>query len=61
MKGAGRVVGIDIDEWAYNNAHENPRINNTNDIMVAGRGRTDPGIRNIRHRIRKHQPEYSAE
>ena len=23
MKGAGRVVGIDIDEWAYNNALEN--------------------------------------
>ena len=35
MKGAGRVVGIDIDEWAYNNALENIRLNNTNDIMVA--------------------------
>lgn len=35
MKGAGRVVGIDIDEWAYNNALENIRLNNTNDIVVA--------------------------
>ena len=25
MKGAGRVVAIDIDEWAYNNALENIR------------------------------------
>lgn len=35
MKGAGRVVAIDIDEWAYNNALENIRLNNTNDIEVA--------------------------
>lgn len=35
MKGAGRVVAIDIDEWAYNNALENIRLNNTNDIQVA--------------------------
>ena len=28
MKGAGRVVAIDIDEWAYNNALENIRLNN---------------------------------
>lgn len=35
MKGASRVVGIDIDEWAYNNAIENIRLNNTNDIQIA--------------------------
>ena len=35
MKGAGRVVGIDIDEWAYNNALENIRLNHTEDIQVA--------------------------
>lgn len=33
--GAQSVTGIDIDEWAYNNALENIRLNNTNDIMVA--------------------------
>lgn len=35
MKGASRVVAIDIDEWAYNNALENIRLNHTNDIQVA--------------------------
>ena len=35
MKGASRVVAIDIDEWAYNNALENIRLNNTDDILVA--------------------------
>jgi ribosomal protein L11 methyltransferase len=35
MKGAQRVVGIDIDEWAYNNALENIRLNNTEDIQIA--------------------------
>ena len=35
MKGAGQVVAIDIDEWAYNNALENIRINQTPDIEVA--------------------------
>ena len=35
MKHANKVVGIDIDEWAYNNALENIRLNNTNDIQVA--------------------------
>lgn len=35
MKKAGKVVGIDIDEWAYNNALENIRLNNTDDIKIA--------------------------
>lgn len=35
MKGAGRVVAIDIDEWAYRNALENIRLNHTDDIQVA--------------------------
>jgi ribosomal protein L11 methyltransferase len=33
-KGAGRVVAIDIDEWAYQNALENCRLNNTPHIRV---------------------------
>lgn len=35
MKGAGRVVAIDIDEWAYNNALENIQRNQVEDIQVA--------------------------
>lgn len=35
MKGAGRVAAIDIDQWAYNNALENIRLNDTEDIQVA--------------------------
>ena len=35
MKHANKVVGIDIDEWAYNNALENIRLNHTEDIQVA--------------------------
>lgn len=35
MKKAGKVIGIDIDEWAYNNALENIRLNNTDDIEIA--------------------------
>lgn len=33
-KGTGRTVGIDIDEWAYENAKENIVINNTPDIEI---------------------------
>lgn len=35
MKGATRVVAIDIDQWAYDNALENIRLNHTNEIQVA--------------------------
>ena len=35
MRGAKRVVGIDIDEWAYNNALENIRFNHTEEIEIA--------------------------
>ena len=35
LKGAKRVAAIDIDEWAYNNALENIRLNHTEDIQVA--------------------------
>ena len=31
-KGAGRVVAIDIDEWAYQNALENCRLNNVSHV-----------------------------
>jgi ribosomal protein L11 methyltransferase len=33
-KGANRVVAIDNDEWAYNNAIENCQLNNTPHIQV---------------------------
>lgn len=35
MKGAEKVVAIDIDEWAYTNALENIRLNHTAEIGVA--------------------------
>lgn len=34
MKKAGKVAGIDIDEWAYNNALENTRLNDAEDIQI---------------------------
>lgn len=34
MKGASRVVAIDIDEWAYQNALENIALNRTESIEV---------------------------
>jgi len=34
MKEASRIVAIDIDEWAYNNAIENCRLNNTPQIEI---------------------------
>lgn len=34
LKGAGPITAIDIDEWAYNNALENVRLNNTNNVEV---------------------------
>ena len=37
-KRAGRVVAIDIDEWAYNNALENCQLNNTAHIQVISGG-----------------------
>lgn len=35
LKGAERVVAIDIDEWAFENAIENTRLNHTENIDVA--------------------------
>ena len=35
MKEASRVVAIDIDEWAYNNAIESCRLNNVQNIEIA--------------------------
>ena len=34
MKEASRIVAIDVDEWAFNNAVENCRINNLEHIIV---------------------------
>jgi ribosomal protein L11 methyltransferase len=33
-KDAGRVVAIDTDEWAYHNAIENCRLNDTSHIQI---------------------------
>ncbi|MDR1724069.1 MAG: 50S ribosomal protein L11 methyltransferase [Tannerella sp.] len=35
IKGASRVVAIDIDEWAYNNALENCKLNEVTNVEVA--------------------------
>lgn len=34
LKGAGPILGIDIDEWAVQNALENIKLNNTQNIEV---------------------------
>lgn len=34
MKGASRIVAIDIDEWAYNNTLDNIRLNATTQVDV---------------------------
>jgi ribosomal protein L11 methyltransferase len=34
MKGASPIIGIDINEWAYNNSLENIRLNNVPDIQI---------------------------
>lgn len=34
MKKASKIVGIDIDEWAYNNALENIRLNRAKNIKI---------------------------
>ena len=36
--GAYPVLAVDIDEWAYNNALENIRLNNTGDIEIMSGG-----------------------
>ena len=61
LKGAKRVAAIDIDEWAYNNALENIRLNHTEDIQVPWARRENQGIRTIRHRLRQYQPEHPPE
>ena len=33
-KGAGRIVAIDMDEWAYQNALENCRLNDSSHVQV---------------------------
>ena len=38
MKGASRVVAIDIDDWAINNSIENCRLNHTEQIEVVPGG-----------------------
>ncbi len=34
MRGAESVLGIDIDEWAYNNAYDNIHLNNVNNMTI---------------------------
>ncbi|NPA37275.1 MAG: 50S ribosomal protein L11 methyltransferase [Chlorobi bacterium] len=46
MRGASQVTGIDIEEWAYNNAIENCEKNNINNVKIihgdAGSIETEP-------------------
>ncbi len=59
LKGAKQVTAIDIDEWAYNNALENIRLNHTEYIQVLlggaekldERGRFDNIFANINRNI----------
>ena len=34
LRGASPIIGIDIDEWAYNNALENIQLNHTEQITL---------------------------
>lgn len=59
MKGAGPLLGIDIDEWACENALENVRLNNTLNIEIltgdastlTGKGPFDLVFANINRNI----------
>lgn len=56
MKKTGKVVGIDIDEWALQCA-ENIRLNNTEDIQIAlGGAEQITGFWTVRHRICQYKP-----
>lgn len=67
MMGAKKVVAIDIDEWAYNNAIENIKLNNANNIDVKlggaellGKQKFDIIIANINRNILLQDiPQYS--
>lgn len=69
MKGASRVVAIDIDQWAYDNALENIRLNGTEEIevrlggaeQIAGCGTFDYIFANINRNILLNDiPRYAA-
>ncbi len=69
MKGAARTVAIDIDEWAYENAFENIRLNHTDDISVGlggaeqleGHEPFDIVLANINRNILLNDIQYYAE
>lgn len=69
MKGASRVVAIDIDRWAYDNALENIRLNGTEGIevvlggaeQITGCGKFDCIFANINRNILLNDiPRYAA-
>ena len=59
QKGAARIVGIDIDEWAYHNTLENCRLNDTEHVQtvlggaeqIAAQGTFDYIFANINRQI----------
>ena len=69
QQGAKRVVAIDIDEWAYNNALENIHLNQAEEIQVllggaeriAGTGTYDTILANINRNILLHDIHHYAQ
>ena len=69
QQGAKRVVAIDIDEWAYNNALENIRLNQVEPIQVllggaeriAETGTFDTILANINRNILLHDIHHYAQ
>lgn len=69
QQGAKRIVAIDIDEWAYNNALENIHLNQAEEIQVllggaeriAGTGTYDTILANINRNILLHDIHHYAQ
>lgn len=69
QQGAKRVVAIDIDEWAYNNALENIHLNQAEEIQVllggaeriAATGTYDTILANINRNILLHDIHHYAQ
>ncbi len=69
QQGAKRIVAIDIDEWAYNNALENIHLNQAEEIQVllggaeriAATGTYDTILANINRNILLHDIHHYAQ
>lgn len=59
--GAQTVTGIDIDEWAYNNALENIATNKTDNVRVLIGDASLLDGQELTTHPRQHQPEYIIE